>query len=82
MLSGYWNIDELTETLKLSFYATIKQFWMFIKSQNLFSVKPEIEISPAEMVTLREGDSLSLHCNELAGSPAPSLRSVITRQGI
>ena len=29
------------------------------------------------MVTLREGDSLSLHCNELAGSPTPSLRSVI-----
>jgi len=37
-------------------------------------IKPEIETSPAEMVTLREGDSLSLTCNQLAGSPAPSLR--------
>ena len=54
---------------------------MFIKSQIYFSVKPVIETSPEEMVTLREGDSLSLHCNTLAGSPAPSLRSVIAVLG-
>ena len=39
-----------------------------------FLVRPEIETSPKEVVTIQEGDSLYLQCNILAGSPIPSIR--------
>jgi len=69
MISSIEAIDEDKYTCAVS---TVKK--EEISHTLRVRIKPEIETSPEEMVTIREGDSLSLHCTVLAGSPTPGLR--------
>lgn len=53
---------------------------LFLKQD--FSVKPQIETHPKEVLTIQENDDLLLQCKVLSGTPIPNIRLVLKPQNV